>query len=77
MAEIFQACHNTLALYWMKHAANKGHVEAARGVAELYDEMKKHELAEKYYRRASELGDDGAAKKITRFGKLLRWLKYN
>ena len=77
LAELFQGCHNTLALYWMKHAANKGHVEAARGVAELYDEMKKHELAETFYRKALELGDESAAKKVTWLGKLFRILKYS
>ena len=59
LAETFQACHNTLALY------------------ELYDEMKKHELAETFYRKALELGDESAAKKVTWLGKLFRILKYS
>ena len=61
-------------------AAHLGNTEAEYVLAELFQgchEMKKHELAETFYRKALELGDESAAKKVTWLGKLIRILKYS
>ena len=75
-----------LALYWLEHAANQNHPQAAAETAEMYDRgfgisgkdrNKKNKTATKYYEKASELGVPGVSNKITAWGKLVRTLKFS
>ena len=86
LGRLFRYHHSVLALYWMKHAGNEGHAQAAMETAKMYDSGYgvsaldspfKQDIADEYYQKAAELGNADAAKKITKMGKIIRRIKYN
>ncbi len=65
---------------WYMHIANEGHAQAAFRLAALYETYKigrgnTKDLASaaKYYRKAAEMGVDGAQEALDRVEKKIRW----
>ncbi len=52
------------AKFWFEIAAEKGHMEAMTNLGSLYAQNGDLESAEKWFRRASELGDEMAVRNL-------------
>ncbi len=83
--ELFMKKAESLRLHYLTRAAHKNHPQAALKAGEIYDYKRVDmniyahkrdryvELADEYYRMASNLGVEDADKKLTRRGRFLRW----